>query len=119
MCLDGTLVPTDRVAGRTERGNDTWYSGKNRRFGGNIQVVTDPSGFPLWVSKVRPGSFHDLACARELALPLLYAHAAPSCPDRIPVLADKGHTSAGTGIRVPIKRPRSGRVLHQDNRTYN
>lgn len=127
LCLDGTLVPTDRVAGATPRGNDTCYSGKNRRFGGNVQVIADPSGFPLGVppacgggtSAVRPGSWHDLRCARELALPHLYPHTAPSRPDRIPVLADKGYIGAGTGIHVPIRRPRDGQTLHQDNRTYN
>ncbi len=119
LCLDGTLVPTDRVAGRSPRGNDTWYSGKHHRFGGTVQVIADPSGFPLWTSPVRPGSFHDLACARELAFPHLYPHIAPSRTDRIPVLADKGYTGAGTGVHVPIKRPRSGRALHADNRTYN
>lgn len=30
-----------------------------------------------------------------------------------------GHIGAGTGIHVPIKRPRSGRALHDDNRTYS
>ena len=108
LCLDGTLVPTDRVAGRTERGKDTWCSGKNRHFGGNVQVITDPTGFPLWVSDVHSESFHDLRCARELALPQLYPHTAPSRPNRIPVLADKEYIGAGAGVHVPIRRPRDG-----------
>ena len=76
VCLDGTLVPTDRVAARAERGHHLWYSGKHHAFGGNVQVIFDPTGFPLWVSEVCPGSTHDLTAARELVLPALYPHAA-------------------------------------------
>ena len=56
LCLDGTLVPTDRVAARAERGHHLWYSGKHPAFGGTVQVLADPTGFPLWVSDVRPDS---------------------------------------------------------------
>jgi hypothetical protein len=114
LCLDGTLIPTDRVAARAEHGHHLWYSGKHHAFGGNVQVLADPGGFPLWVSAVRPGSTHDLTTARELVLPALYPHAARG----LPVLADKGYTGAGIGIHVPIKHQPDGR-LHIDNRTYN
>jgi hypothetical protein len=114
VCLDGTLVPTDRVAARAERGHHLWYSGKHHAFGGTVQVLADASGFPLWVSAVRPGSTHDLTAARELVLPALYPHAARG----LPVLADKGYTGAGVGIHVPIKHQPDG-PLHTDNRTYN
>src|SRR4051795_10204835 len=43
LVLDGTLVPTDRVAARAERGHHLWYSGKHHAFGGNVQVVFDPT----------------------------------------------------------------------------
>ena len=115
LCLDGTLVPTDRVAARAEAGHDLWYSGKHHRHGGSVQVLTDPTGFPLWVSAVRPGSVHDLTAARELALPSLYPHAARG----LPVLADKGYTGAGIGVHTPVKHPPGGAVLHTDIRTYN
>ena len=46
--LDGTLIATtDRSSERSETGHDLWYSGKHRRHGGNIQVLTDPTGFPV------------------------------------------------------------------------
>jgi DDE superfamily endonuclease len=114
VCLDGTLIPTDRVAARAERGHHLWYSGKHHAFGGNLQVIFDPTGFPLWVSEVCPGSTHDLTAARELVLPALYPHAARGLPG----LADKGYTGAGVGIHVPIKHHPAG-PLHTDNRCYN
>jgi hypothetical protein len=114
LCLDGTLVPTDRVAARADAGHNLWYSGKHRAFGGNVQVLTDSTGFPLWVGDVRPGSTHDLTAARELVLPALYPHAARG----LPVLADKGYIGAGVGIHTPVKRLPDG-PLHTDNRCYN
>ena len=114
LCLDGTLMPTDRVAARAERGHHLWYSGKHHAFGGSVQVICDPGGFPLWVSDVRPGSTHDLTAARELVLPALYPYAARG----LPVLADKGYTGAGVGVHVPVKHHPDG-PLHTDNRCYN
>jgi hypothetical protein len=119
LCLDGTLVGTDRVADWVpgedgKRGHHLWFSGKHRRFGGNVQVLTEPGGFPLWVSDVRPGSIHDLVAAREQVLPAVYPYAARD----LPVLSDKGYTGAGVGIHVPIKEQPGGR-LHTDNQSYN
>jgi len=114
LCLDGTLVRTDRVAVRAERGHHLWYSGKHHAFGGSVQVLADPTGFPLWTSAVRPGSTHDLTAARELVLPALYPHAARG----LPVLADKGYTGAGIGVHVPVRHHPVG-PLHIDNRCYN
>ena len=114
LCLDGTLLRTDRVAARAERGHHLWYSGKHHAFGGSVQVLADSTGFPLWVSPVRPGSTHDLTAARELVLPTLYPHAVRG----LPVLADKGYTGAGVVVHVPVKHQPDGR-LHVDNRTYN
>jgi DDE superfamily endonuclease len=79
-----------------------------------VQVLTDPTGFPLWTSAVRPGSTHDLTAARELVLPALYPHAARG----LPVLADKGYTGAGIGVHVPVRHHPAG-PLHIDNRCYN
>ena len=45
LCLDGTLVRTDRVAVRAERGHHLWYSGKHHAFGGSVQVLADPTAF--------------------------------------------------------------------------
>lgn len=111
LTLDGTLIPTDRVAERTQKGNHLGYSGKHKRFGGNIQVIADPTGFPLWTSPVEPGSTHDITAAREHCLGALYPVAATGTP----TLADKGYQGTGIGVHTPIK----GGNLGADNRAYN
>lgn len=80
VCLDGTLIETSRCSIRSESGDDLWYSGKHKDHGGNVQVVTDPTGFPIWTSPVEPGSTHDITAARAHALPALYAAASADCP---------------------------------------
>src|SRR4051794_5234612 len=54
VTLDGTLIATDRC--RTvnpDTGHDLWYSGKHRAPGGNVQIVSDPTGFPVAVLRRR------------------------------------------------------------------
>ena len=117
VCLDGTLIRTDRVRtpttsdDGTATGRDVWYSGKHHAHGGNIQVLTDSTGFPIWTSPVEPGSTHDLTAARAHALPALYRAAAKG----LPTLADKGYAGAGIGIHTPFK----GTNLDPDKRSYN
>lgn len=111
VCLDGTLIETSRSRARSAAGHDLWYSGKHHQHGGNIQVVTDATGFPVWTSPVEPGSVHDITCAREHAFPALY----PAAAAGFPTLTDKGYTGAGIGIQVPTK----GGSLSIDNRARN
>ncbi len=111
ISLDGTLIEIDRVAARSENGHHLWYSGKHKTQGGNIQIVADPAGFPVWSSPVEPGSTHDITAARAHCLGALYAAAGAG----LPTLADKGYTGTGIGIHTPIK----GRGLAVDNTTYN
>jgi hypothetical protein len=108
---DGTLIETSRVSTRSEAGHDLWYSGKHHHHGGNIQVVTDPTGFPVWTSPVEPGSTHDITAARTHCLGQLYAAASAG----LPTLADKGYTGTGIGIHVPLR----GANLGVDNRAAN
>ncbi|TWP42232.1 IS5/IS1182 family transposase, partial [Lentzea tibetensis] len=42
------LIPSDRVAERTDEGRHRWYSGRHRTFGGNIQFLSSAAGFPPW-----------------------------------------------------------------------
>lgn len=66
--LDGTVIRTDRVAAPGPNGADLWWSGKHKHHGGNVQVISAPNGWPLWVSPVRPGREHDTTCARNHGL---------------------------------------------------
>jgi hypothetical protein len=109
--LDGTLIETDRCRATGSSGHDVWYSGKHKKHGGNIQVLCDPTGFPVWTSPVEPGSTHDITAARLHALPALY----PAAARGLPTLTDKGYTGAGIGIQVPVK----GRNLDPDTTCRN
>ncbi|MBP2340490.1 hypothetical protein JOF41_006668 [Saccharothrix coeruleofusca] len=120
VILDGKLFPADRLAEKTTsvKGEpiDRWYSGKTHGHGGNIQALTAPDGFPLWVGDVEPGSVHDLTAAREHVLAALYWAASRLDP---PTLADGGYDGAGIGVLTPVKQPADGQALDADNRTYN
>jgi DDE superfamily endonuclease len=119
LILDGTVIACDRCKepAVSVKGEviDLWYSGKAHAHGGNIQAVTAPGGFPLWVSDVEPGSVHDLTAARAHAFPALY----PAAAAGLPTLADPGYEGAGIGILIPVKQPPRGRDLDIDTRTRN
>jgi hypothetical protein len=94
VTLDGTLIRTDRC--RTvnpDTGHDLWYSGKHRTHGGNVQIVSDPTGFPVAVSDVEPGSTHDLTAARVTGF-LGALHSAAALLG-LPALADQGYDGPG------------------------
>ncbi len=114
LLLDGTLIATDRVHDHS-RASDARYSGKHHHHGGNVQVVCAPDGAPLWTSPVEPGSTHDLTVARRHALPLLY----PAAATQLPVLADKGYTGAGAGVRAPVRRPAGNHGFDDATRGWN
>ena len=116
VILDGTLISCDRVSVITDKGTHLWFSGKGRRFAGNIQFVATPDGTPLWVSEVTPGSAHDLTAARLHAFGALYKAAR----DGLPTLADLAYISAGAGVHTPLRpHPDIASPLHVDNRAHN
>jgi hypothetical protein len=84
LILDGTLIPIDRVAA-----DRPFYSGKHRRHGMNLQVISGPHGEIVWVSGPLPGSVHDLTAARTWDILRELAAAG------LVVLADKGYHGAG------------------------
>ena len=104
LSLDGTLIPT-RCAERFPGGHDAWYSGKHKRHGGNLRVLCDPHGFPVWVSPVEPGSTHDITSARRHVFPALN-HAAATT---LPVLVDLGYRGADIGYYHPTGHRDQGR----------
>ena len=119
LILDGKIIDTDRLGVKTlsKKGKtiDAWYSGKTHDFGGNIQALTRPDGFPIWISPVEPGSVHDLTAARAHVLGALYAAASRG----LPTLADPGYEGAGIGVHTPVKQPADGSELDINTRTRN
>jgi len=114
VTVDGTLIATDRCrTPNPDTGRDLWFSGKHRRHGGNVQVVSDPEGFPVAVSDVEPGSVHDITAARATGF-LGALHAAAALLG-LPAPADKGYHGAGAGVLTPTK----GSNLHPDNAARN
>jgi hypothetical protein len=92
VVIDGTVIPIDRVAA-----DRPFYSGKHRRHGMNLQVISAPDGEILWVSGPLPGAVHDLTAARIWGILRDLAAAG------LIVLADKGYTGAGDHVRTPYR----------------
>ncbi len=88
--MDGKIFATDRCRHKTVsvKGEtiDAWFSGKTGGFGGQVQMLSEPDGFPIWFSDVLPGGVVDIEAARALVLPTLYPYATT-----MPVLADPGY----------------------------
>ncbi|MGH3802404.1 MAG: HARBI1 family protein [Pseudonocardiaceae bacterium] len=114
--LDGTVIRTDRVAAPGPNKADLWWSGKHKHHGGNVQVISAPDGWPLWVSPVRPGREHDTTCARTHGLIDTFNRLAATLG--IPTLTDLGYENAGHGFRHPVKKPKGGE-LTEDQQAFN
>jgi hypothetical protein len=113
--LDGIVIATDRVGTPGPNGADLWWSGKHKHHGGNIQVISAPDGWPLWVSDVRPGREHDMTCARAHGIVATLAAVRAGLPS----LADLGYEGAADVVRVPIKKKAGQPKLDHDQHTYN
>ena len=92
VVIDGTLIAIDRVAA-----DRPFYSGKHRRHGMNLQVISAPDGEILWVSGPLPGAVHDLTAARIWGIVRELAAAG------LIVLADKGYIGAGEHVHTPYR----------------
>jgi DDE superfamily endonuclease/Helix-turn-helix of DDE superfamily endonuclease len=92
VVIDGTPIPIDRVAA-----DRPFYSGKHRRHGMNLQVISSPIGDILWVSGPLPGAVHDLTAARICGIARELAAAG------LVVLADKGYIGAGEHVHTPYR----------------
>jgi hypothetical protein len=113
--LDGVVIPTDRCSVPGPNGHDLWWSGKHKHHGGNVQLVSAPDGWPMWVSGVRPGREHDLTCARHHGVIAALADIRAD----MPTLADLGYEGAGDVLHVPVKKPADGTNLTDDQKTFN
>jgi DDE superfamily endonuclease/Helix-turn-helix of DDE superfamily endonuclease len=92
VVIDGTLIPIDRLAA-----DRPFYSGKHRRHGMNLQVISSPDGEILWVSGALPGATHDLTAAR------IWGIVSELAASGLIVLADKGYTGAGGHVITPYR----------------
>ena len=92
VVIDGTLIAIDRVAR-----DRPFYSGKHKRHGMNLQVISSPAGEILWVSGPLPGSEHDLTAARIWGIVRALAAAG------LITLADKAYISAGERVLTPYR----------------
>lgn len=90
VMLDGTLLPIDRVAA-----DRPFHSGKHKKHGMNVQVITDPMGRLLWASPALPGAVHDIKAARTHGILDALTEAGVAC------FADKGYRGAGGTMRLP------------------
>ena len=107
VVLDGTLVPIDRVAA-----DRPFYSGKHRRHGVNLQVISAPDGEILWVSGPLPGAVHDLTAARIWGIIRELAGAG------LIVLAGKGYHGAGDPVLTPYRGRNKPASQKEANRAH-
>jgi hypothetical protein len=89
---DGMLIAIDRVAK-----DRPFYSGKHRRHGMNLQVISGLDGTILWVSGPLPGAVHDLKAAR------IWGTVRELAASGLLVLADKGYHGVGEHVLTRIR----------------
>jgi hypothetical protein len=106
VVIDGTLIAIDRVAA-----DRPFYSGKHRRHGMNLQVISSPVGDVLWVSGPLPGAVHDLTAARIWGILEELAAAG------LITLADKGYQGA-EHARTPYKGKNKPQSQKDANRAH-
>jgi hypothetical protein len=92
VILDGPLLATGRIAA-----DRPFCSGKHKKHGMNVRVITDPHGRLLWVSAALPGAVHDIKAARTHGIIDALTDAGSTC------WADKGYQGAGGTVRVPFR----------------
>ncbi|MFD6149104.1 transposase family protein [Streptomyces sp. NPDC060243] len=99
LMLDGTLLPIDRVSARSTLllADRPIHSGKHKKHGMNVQVITDPMGRLLWASPALPGAVHDVRAAREHGIVDALTHADVTC------WADMGYRGAGGTVHIPYR----------------
>jgi hypothetical protein len=106
VVIDGTLIPVGRLAA-----DRPFYSGKHRRQGMNLQVISAPDGEILWVSGALPGAVHDLSAARIWGIVRELAAAG------LITLADKGYHGAGH-VLTPYRGKNKPESQKQANRAH-
>jgi hypothetical protein len=106
VILDGTLLRIDRVAMASGR-DRTYYSGKAKAHGVNVQVISDPAGRLIWASPALPGARHDAGAAQEHTIPEALTAAG------VTAIADTAYHGLGVGVRAPHRRSRYNRATRK------
>lgn len=90
VTISGTLITTDRVTVKGPIATvNFWWWGKRHHHGGDVQVITAPDGWPIWVlpslsalCTTRPAPESTLTC---------WSPPAPGATTSMADLADSGH----------------------------
>jgi hypothetical protein len=95
LLLDGTVAEMDRTQ------EEDHFSGKVKRSGVNLQLVTNHAGKILWLSPALPGAVNDVKAART--------HRIMEICEKLgfEVLADLGYVGAGGTVITPSITSRS------------
>src|SRR4051794_3919520 len=93
-----------RVADRAEAGHNLWYACRHHAFGGSVQVLADPTGFPLWdlrdAPRLDPQSDRRPGAGAARAVPARRPRAAGAGRQGLPRRRDRrAHRGAATGRR--------------------
>ncbi|MFD4338053.1 transposase family protein [Streptomyces anulatus] len=99
VILDGPVLLIDRIAA-----DQSYYLGKKKYQGKNVQVFADPVGRLIWSSDARLGAVDDLTAARTHGIPAALTAANIMC------WADKAYQAAGPAARVPFRGRNSARL---------
>lgn len=106
LLLDGTVAETD------ETSSPDHFSGKAKRPGVNLQLLTDHTGRIMWLSPALPGATNDVKAARTHRI-------METCEDLgLDVLADLGYVGAGGTVITPVKRT-AGMELSDKHKASN
>ncbi len=92
VILDGTLLPIDHIAA-----DRPFYSGKHRKHGMNLQVLTDPFGKLIWASPALAGAVHNIRAAWSHGLLDALNTGGIRC------WAGKAYQCSGPAFRVPFR----------------
>jgi len=99
---------TEQQIQRPKRKQKKYYSGKKKRHTLKNQIVVDPQGKILSVSKSNPGSTHDKT---------LYDKTTIYTDKKSKQIADLGYLGV-SAIEIPIKKPK-GKDLTEEQKQFN
>ena len=110
LIVDGVHVPTVTF-GRKTGGQRSFYSGKHKRHGLNVQTVCSPAGELLWAAAPQPGATVDVTAARKAGI-------AGDILRFLGLFADLGYLGGDEAVITGRRKPR-GKDLTPAQRAAN